>query len=64
MSAATIPFPAPATLEQAARRYWELKRLAREGVVDAIALRTALATLAPVIPSAARDLSRTIRQET
>lgn len=42
----TIPFPAPPTLEQAARKYWQLRRYASEGVVDSRALVTSLATLA------------------
>ena len=58
MSAGAIPLPKPPTLEQATRKYWLLWRLYREKAIDGQALRTALATLAPVIPSAARDLSR------
>ena len=65
MTTGVIPLPKPPTLEQATRKYWLLWRLYREKALDGQALRTALATLAPVIPSSARlaaplarDLSR------
>lgn len=41
-----IPLPSPPSLEQAVRRYWELRRLDREGVIAPGALALPLRILA------------------
>lgn len=63
MTTTLIPLPAPPTLEQAVRRYWELKHLEREGAVDSLALVTSLVTLAKDHPRLAPLCCRTILRQ-
>lgn len=63
MTATLIPLPPPPTLEQAVRKYWALRRHARDGVVDPQALVTSLATLAADHPRLAPLCCRTLFQQ-
>lgn len=55
-----IPLPPPPTFEQAVRKYWHIRQLDRDGMMDKRAMVTSLATLAVDHPRLAPLCCRTL----